>query len=139
MGRKQGFPRGIARSGLSGDDNSITWTSKYGSVAASAYDVGTADGLNEKGLVVNALWLAASDYGKRDPRVPGLSLSLWTQYMLDNFATVAEADEHYGEYFRGESLPDKAVVLLRRLGYPDGDEALYRHIPRSRPLTERSP
>lgn len=85
------FPRGIARSGLSGDANSVSWTSKYGSVAASAYDVGTADGLNEKGLVVNALWLAASDYGKRDPSVPGLSLSLWTQYMLDNFATVDEA------------------------------------------------
>lgn len=85
------FPRGIARSGLSGDDNSLQWTSKYGSVAASSYDVGTADGVNEKGLVVNALWLAASDYGKRDPKLPGLSLSLWTQYMLDNFATVDEA------------------------------------------------
>lgn len=85
------FPRGVTHSGLSGDDNSVRWTSKYGSVAASAYDVGTADGINEKGLVVNALWLAASDYGRRDLKVPGLSLSLWTQYMLDNFATVDEA------------------------------------------------
>lgn len=85
------FPRGIARTGLSGDGNAIAWTSKYGSVAASSYDVGSADGINEKGLVANMLWLAASDYGKRDTRVPGLSLSLWAQYMLDNFATVAEA------------------------------------------------
>ena len=84
------FPRGIARSGLAGE-NSISWTSKYGSVAASAYDVGTADGMNEKGLVANALWLADSDYGKRNVKVPGLSLSLWLQYMLDNFASVAEA------------------------------------------------
>ena len=43
--------------------------------------------------------------------------------------TVAEADQHFSEYFRGESMPDKAVVLLRRLGFPDGDENLYRHIP----------
>ena len=84
------FPRGIARSGLVGD-NSIAWTSKYGSVAASVYAMGTADGINEKGLVANLLWLAESDYGQRDPKVPGLSLSLWVQYVLDNFATVAEA------------------------------------------------
>ena len=84
------FPRGIARSGLAGD-NSIAWTSKYGSVAASVFEIGTADGMNEKGLVANLLWLTESDYGKRDPKVPGLSLSLWVQYTLDNFASVAEA------------------------------------------------
>jgi choloylglycine hydrolase len=84
------FPRGIARSGLAGD-NSIAWTSKYGSVAASVYGIGTADGFNEKGLVANMLWLTEADYGQRDAKVPGLSLSLWVQYVLDNFATVAEA------------------------------------------------
>ncbi len=84
------FPRGIARSGLAGD-NSLAWTSKYGSVAASVYGIGTADGINEKGLVANMLWLTEADYGQRDAKVPGLSLSLWEQYVLDNFATVAEA------------------------------------------------
>ncbi|WP_374010851.1 hypothetical protein [Leifsonia sp. LS-T14] len=52
--------------------------------------------------------------------------------------TVAAADEHFSEYFRGESMPDKAVVLLRKLGYPDGDTAMYAHIPKSRPLHARS-
>lgn len=85
------FPRGIAHSGLSGDGNELHWTSKYGSVAVSFYDLGTADGINEKGLVVNTLWLTEADYGRRDPTLPGLSLALWTQYMLDSFATVAEA------------------------------------------------
>jgi penicillin V acylase-like amidase (Ntn superfamily) len=85
------FPRGIARSGLSGDANSLTWTSKYGSVSAAVYNIGTSDGINEKGLVANLLWLTEADYGKRDAKVPGLSLSLWAQYSLDNFATVAEA------------------------------------------------
>jgi hypothetical protein len=52
--------------------------------------------------------------------------------------TVAEADQHFSEYFRGESMPDKAVVMLRRLGYPDGDEDMYRHIPIPGPLLSRS-
>ena len=53
--------------------------------------------------------------------------------------TVAEADQHFSEYFRGESMPDKAVVMLRRLGYPDGDENMYRHIPVPAPLSSRPP
>ena len=51
--------------------------------------------------------------------------------------TVAGADQHFSEFFVGESMPDKAVVLLRRLGYPDGDDAMYNHIPRSTPLSSR--
>lgn len=125
------FPRGIARGGLSGDDNSITWTSKYGSVAASSYDVGTADGINEKGLIANALWLAASDYGKRDQRVPGLSLSLWTQYMLDNFATVAEAvaatEKHDFQIVPTSFVvagADMAVTIHLSLADASGDSAI---------------
>lgn len=52
--------------------------------------------------------------------------------------TVAAADGHFSEYFRGESMPDKAVVLLRKLGYPDGDRAMYAHIPAARPLSART-
>ena len=37
------------------------------------------------------MWLAESDYGKRDESVPGLSVGLWLQYFLDNFASVDEA------------------------------------------------
>lgn len=85
------FPRGIARKGGSGDANELNWTSKYGSVAAAVYNIATGDGINERGLVANLLWLSESDYGKRDLNKPGLALSLWAQYNLDNFATVAEA------------------------------------------------
>ncbi|MGO4535596.1 hypothetical protein [Leifsonia sp. 2MCAF36] len=53
-------------------------------------------------------------------------------------STVAEADDHVSEYFRGESMPDKAVVMLRRLGYPDGDENMYRLIPIPAPLHPQS-
>ena len=84
------FPRGIERDGGAGK-NSLKWTSKYGSLIASAYNIMTVDGINEKGLAVNPLWLAESDYGKRDESVPGLSFTLATQYFLDNFETVADA------------------------------------------------
>ena len=47
--------------------------------------------MNEKGLVANLLWLENSDYGTRNPKKRGLSIALWTQYVLDNYATVEEA------------------------------------------------
>lgn len=84
------FPRGMHRNGQAGP-NSITWTSKYGSVIASGYDISTTDGMNEKGLVANALWLAESQYPTFDGHSPGLTLAAWAQYVLDNFATVDEA------------------------------------------------
>ncbi|MCX5816845.1 MAG: linear amide C-N hydrolase [Proteobacteria bacterium] len=84
------FPRGIQRDGGVGK-NSLKWTSKYGSLIASGYNIMTVDGMNEKGLAVNPLWLAESDYGKRDESIPGISFTLATQYFLDSFETVADA------------------------------------------------
>ena len=84
------FPRSMHRTGEAGQ-NSLEWTSKFGSVIASGYDISTTDGMNEKGLVVNLLWLAESEYPKFDRSKPGLALSLWAQYVLDNFATVNDA------------------------------------------------
>jgi penicillin V acylase-like amidase (Ntn superfamily) len=84
------LPRGMQRDGRGGD-NTISWTSKYGSLIVSAYDIGTADGMNEKGLVVNELALVESNYGKPATGDKVISLSTWPQYVLDNFATVAEA------------------------------------------------
>lgn len=83
------FPRGMERSGEAGK-NSVTWTSKYGSVIASGYDISTTDGMNEAGLVANILWLVESDYPKYSDTKPGLSIAAWAQYVLDNFATVQE-------------------------------------------------
>lgn len=84
------FPRGMARDGLAAS-NSLKWTSKYGSVILSMYDLGTADGINEKGLTANLLYLSESNFGARDAKLPGLSVSLWAQYFLDNFSSVGEA------------------------------------------------
>ena len=56
------LPRGMKRDGRGGK-NTISWESKYGSLIVSAYDIGTAEGMNEKGLVVNELALVESKYG----------------------------------------------------------------------------
>jgi choloylglycine hydrolase len=84
------LPRGMKRDGRGGK-NTISWESKYGSLIVTAYDIGTAEGMNEKGLVVNELALVESNYGKPPEGAKVISLSTWPQYVLDNFATVAEA------------------------------------------------
>ena len=124
------FPRGIAHSGLSGDANSLSWTSKYGSVTASFYDLATLEGLNEQGLVAELQWLTEADYGKRDPKLPGLSLSLWAQFMLDNFATVDEAvaamEKHDFQIVPMQHVPGTDAVATVHLSLSDatGDSAL---------------
>lgn len=84
------FPRGMSRNGEAGP-NSKEWTSKYGSMIVSGYDFSTVDGMNEAGLVVNMLWLVASEYPEDDGVTPKVSLSIWAQYFLDNYGSVAEA------------------------------------------------
>jgi choloylglycine hydrolase len=51
--------RHLERDGVNG---ALTWTSKYGSVVAGAFDMISVDGLNEAGLAGHVLWLAESDY-----------------------------------------------------------------------------
>ncbi|WP_298039860.1 linear amide C-N hydrolase [uncultured Microbacterium sp.] len=85
------MPRGIERK--DGANGKLTWTSKYGSVIATAFDLIATDGMNEEGLAGHILWLAESNYGKPEESDLQLSQSVWLQYYLDNFATVAEAVE----------------------------------------------
>jgi penicillin V acylase-like amidase (Ntn superfamily) len=42
-------------------DKGFRWTSKYGSVVASVYEAGTADGMSEKGIVANLMFLVESE------------------------------------------------------------------------------
>ena len=83
------LPRGVDRD--DGVDGKLKWTSQYGSVVATAFDIISVDGMNEAGLAGHILWLAESDYGAYDSSLPALNQSLWLQYFLDNYATVAEA------------------------------------------------
>jgi choloylglycine hydrolase len=91
------LPRGMERDGgraageLVVKDNPARWTSKYGSIVTSVYGIGTADGFNERGLGVHMLYLSATEFGPRDPSKPGVQAGLWSQFLLDNAATVEEA------------------------------------------------
>jgi choloylglycine hydrolase len=91
------LPRGMKRDGGKLGpaevvrENPLRWTSQYGRLVTTIYGIGTADGLNEKGLGAHMLYLKATDFGPRDPSRPGLQAGLLAQYLLDNAATVSEA------------------------------------------------
>ncbi|UOM32574.1 linear amide C-N hydrolase [Acuticoccus sp. I52.16.1] len=126
------FPRGMARNGSAGE-NSVTWTSKYGSVIASAYDIATTDGMNEAGLVANVLWLVESEYPAETGDKPGLTIAAWAQYVLDNFATVAEAvDALSAEPFVvvTDQVPGESRLATLHLSLSDaeGDSAIVEYI-----------
>ena len=126
------FPRGMKRNGEIGK-NSLEWTSKYGSVVASAYDICSTDGMNEKGLVANLLWLAESEYPQWDGKKPGLSIAAWVQYILDNFATVDEAVSYVekGTFeVVSDMMPDgtRMATLHLSISDADGDNAIFEYI-----------
>lgn len=126
------FPRGMDRAGCAGA-NSITWTSLYGSVVATAYDMCTTDGVNEAGLSANLLWLVESEYPAYDGTTPGLSIAAWAQYVLDRCATVAEAVEMLAtEPFTivTAAVPgeDRLATLHMSLSDASGDSAIIEYI-----------
>jgi choloylglycine hydrolase len=126
------FPRGMARDGGVGP-RSLKWTSKHGSVIATAYDIGTADGLNEAGLVANLLYLAESDYGEPTASdKPLMSLGAWAQYVLDQFGTVEEAVAALrAEPFRIVAAPapnGKPGTVHLALTDATGDNAVFEYI-----------
>ncbi|WP_244607170.1 linear amide C-N hydrolase [Bosea sp. CS1GBMeth4] len=126
------FPKGMQRDGGI-DSGSIKWASRYGSVVASIYDIGSVDGMNEVGLVGNMLYLAEANYGT-EAKVGKATLSIgaWLQYALDNYATVAEAVKGLqAEPFRlvAPKMPtgDAAGAHLA-LADASGDSAIFEYV-----------
>ena len=127
------FPRGMKRDGACGP-KSITWTSKYGSVIATAFDAATADGMNEKGLVANLLYLTEAKYltaAADEKRLP-MCISAWTQYVLDQHATVAEAVADLRKeafYVVPVMSPDgHAGTVHLAISDPTGDSAIFEYV-----------
>lgn len=83
------MPRNVERKSAA-RKNPAQWTSKYGSVIAVSFKTSLNSGMNEKGLVVDNLWLSATDYGKAEPGEPQVRNMEFPLYLLDNFATVEE-------------------------------------------------
>lgn len=125
------FPRGMKRAGAD-SGNTIHWTSRYGSVITAGYDIGTSDGMNEKGLVANILYLTESSYERPNDTRPVMGISIWTQYVLDNFATVDEAvQELRKELFRIDApdMPNGSKSRLHlAISDPTGNSAIFEYI-----------
>lgn len=128
------FPRGLHQQGAVGT-SSINWVSKYGSVITSSWDMATSDGMNEKGLVGNLLWLAESQYPvfQKNGTQKGLSIALWLQYALDNFATVKEAVAAFEKkefVVVSSTIPgtDKFTTVHLALSDASGDNAVLEYI-----------
>jgi penicillin V acylase-like amidase (Ntn superfamily) len=128
------FPRGIERNGEAGS-NSVQWKSKYGSVATSCWDIATADGMNEKGLVANLLWLGETEYPhfEMNGKIKGLAASFWAQYILDNFATVSEAvaDFEKAEFVVvSDAIPgtDRFATIHLSISDASGDNAVMEYV-----------
>ncbi len=128
------FPRGMKRNGEVGS-TSMTWTSKYGSVITSSWDIASSDGMNEKGLAGNLLWLVESEYPKfeKGKGRRGLSVSLWLQYVLDNYATVDEvvaalSKEDFVVVSSNIPGTDKFVTVHLSVSDRTGDSAIFEYI-----------
>lgn len=125
------LPADMKRSGAAGP-KSAEWTSKFGSVIVSGYEAGSTDGMNEKGVVANLLYLAESEYPAPIPGRPDLSLSTWVQYVLDNFASVAEAvatlrSDPFNVH--APALPNGAPSTLHlSISDASGDSAIFEYV-----------
>jgi choloylglycine hydrolase len=125
------YPRGMAREG-SVAENPHRWTSRYGSLVITGYDLATHEGVNEAGLSAHLLYLAEeAAFGDRDPSREGISTMQWVQYYLDNYATVAEAVEaQQGFEFQLEPLilPNGFPTLVHvSLSDRSGDSAVIEY------------
>ena len=68
----------------------ITWVADYGSITFNQYGKEFPNGgMNEKGLVVEMMWLDASKFPDPDSR-PAMNVLQWIQYQLDKSKTVDE-------------------------------------------------
>lgn len=83
--------RGLFKTSMRvGNAAKVSWISAYGSITFNQYGKEfPTGGMNEKGLVVELMWLDVTRYPDADSR-PALGVLQWLQYQLDNAATVAE-------------------------------------------------
>lgn len=126
------YPRGIQRVGAVAE-NPHTWTSKYGSLVITGYDLASHEGVNEKGLAAHLLYLAEeSAFGDRDPAREAISTMQWVQYYLDNYATVAEAvaaQKAFAFQIEPLILPNGFPTLVHvSLSDKSGDSAVIEYV-----------
>jgi choloylglycine hydrolase len=144
------LPKGMKRKAMATPQHGeeFSWESKYSSIIVSALETkkpktdrymrATSDGLNSEGLTANLLWLKRSSYPKQnDGEIAGkkpMSLSIWTQYILDvckdvNEAIVAMKNIYIqtSEIASGERSGSMGACHLS-VGDRDGNSAIFEYI-----------
>ncbi len=127
------FPRGEKHMSFDDPTDNIEWVSQYATVMAIGYDMGFSEGLNEKGLAANVLYLPGSvySYGPGKEYRKKMSSSVWPQYVLDNFATVREAVDALRQdlfYIYAPDMPDgSAATLHMAISDPTGNCAVIEY------------
>ncbi|HEU5167231.1 MAG TPA: linear amide C-N hydrolase [Chitinophagaceae bacterium] len=83
--------KGLSKTSMKTENGeTISWISKYGSITFNQYGKEfPTGGMNEKGLVVELMWLDETKYPAADNR-PAIGVLQWIQYQLDNCATIEE-------------------------------------------------
>ena len=119
--------RGVGKVSTTEDDgNPAKWTSKYGSVTFNQFGRENPNGgMNEKGLVVELMWLGDTEYPKAGI-VPTVDLLEWIQYQLDTAATVAEALKNASEIRVDPQLPGIKIHYL--VADADGNAAIFEYL-----------
>jgi len=125
------YPQGLKHTGMT-SNLSVQWISIYGSIAATAYDKMTTNGMNERGLAAHLLNLPGTDYGFHDQNKKGLSILLWAQFCLDNFETVEEVVNYHRQeniQIVGYTDPTTSQPIALHLAVEDayGDSAIIEY------------
>lgn len=83
--------RGVAKSSFGQDaGKGLAWVATYGSITFNQFGKEFPHGgMNEKGLVVELMWLNETVYPEADKRA-ALNELQWIQYQLDNCSTIDE-------------------------------------------------
>jgi penicillin V acylase-like amidase (Ntn superfamily) len=83
--------RGLAKTSMKTETGeTISWVSRYGSITFNQYGKEfPTGGMNEKGLVVELMWLDETRYPSPDNR-PAIGVLQWIQYQLDNCSMIDE-------------------------------------------------
>lgn len=84
--------RGLSKTSMKNEDGkTINWTSRYGSISFNQYGKEfPTGGMNEKGLVVELMWLDGTMYPPSADDRPAIGVLQWIQYQLDNCTTIDE-------------------------------------------------
>lgn len=126
-------------------EKAILWTSKFGSFTFNQYGKEfPLGGMNEKGLVIEVLWLEEAQFEAKDNR-PVVNELQWIQYQLDLAATVDDVI-NYNQKVRIKSEAGKVHYMIAdqsgnyaTIEFIDGECIIYKNKENVSKVTTNNP